>query len=560
LIEPGNIHFRIHDDHFILQIADDKLIFYFNILNEIVIPGLAKTIGSSCFERCDSLSSISFESPSSLKRIESDAFSFSKLNSIVIPCQVEILGSECFSCCESFSSILFESPSSLKRIESNSFSSSKLASIVIPCQVEIIESSCFENCESFSSISFESPSSLKRIESNAFSFSELRSIVIPCQVEILGSSCFSYCKSFSSVLFEIPSHLRRIGGRAFRNTRVSVIALPSSICYIPNDAFSDDCQISFIPGDVSYDLGQSSLNRCDGFTFDSKTIINRDAILRVLAGYDLDLCSFERDQNPETCELFGTSMSLYRRKSDGLEIAIKEIPNFDSHRDERSFESLEKLTHLKHPSIVSLFGIVFPKNSTVLTIATMYCRNGSLKQVLANPPSWWTPTAKSKAIAGIVLGMRFAHSLGCAHERLKPSNILFDENEHVQIVDFCSNHIQGRARKEADDELEALMMDVVAFCSILFEILVGRSVVAQICSYNEFRIELVDNGEQVVIPSLIPSFLGFLFAGKGFALRSVKPSFEYIYHVLKKNSFDIVEGNDVNEVLRFVSSLEASEY
>jgi hypothetical protein len=58
-----------------------------------------------------------------------------------------------------------------------------------------------------------------------------------------------------------------------------------------------------------------------------------------------------------------------------------------------------------------------------------------------------------------------------------------------------------------------------------------------------------------VIPSLIPSFLTFLFE------RRIDPhSFGKIYEALKANDFNIVEGNDVNEVLRFVSSLEASEY
>jgi hypothetical protein len=127
--------------------------------------------------------------------------------------------------------------------------------------------------------------------------------------------------------------------------------------------FPDDCQISFLPGDVPSDLARYSLDRRDIFTFDSKTIINREAIIGVLAGYDLDLCTFEGEHNPETCELIGTSVSVYRRKRDGVEIAMKEIPNFDSDRDDRSLECLEMLTHLKHPSIAPLFGIVFPTNS-----------------------------------------------------------------------------------------------------------------------------------------------------------------------------------------------------
>jgi hypothetical protein len=101
-------------------------------------------------------------------------------------------------------------------------------------------------------------------------------------------------------------------------------------------------------------------------------------------------------------------------------------------------------------------------------------------------------------------------------------------------------------------------MDLVAFCSILFEILVGRSVVAQISSWNEFVIELMDNGERAVIPTFIPFFMRNLIK-TGFAEdRSTQPSFEHVYDVLKENNFDAIEGNDVNEVMRYVSSFEAS--
>jgi hypothetical protein len=67
-----------------------------------------------------------------LAQIDSNAFSESSLQSIVIPSSVEILGSSCFSRCQSLSSISFESNSRLTRIDSTAFSSSSLQSIIIP--------------------------------------------------------------------------------------------------------------------------------------------------------------------------------------------------------------------------------------------------------------------------------------------------------------------------------------------------------------------------------------------------------------------------------------------
>jgi hypothetical protein len=67
---------------------------------------------------------------SQLIRIESDAFSCSSLQSIVIPSSVEILGSSCFSRCESLSSISFESNSRLIRIEPGAFSGCDIRAVI----------------------------------------------------------------------------------------------------------------------------------------------------------------------------------------------------------------------------------------------------------------------------------------------------------------------------------------------------------------------------------------------------------------------------------------------
>jgi serine/threonine protein kinase len=329
------------------------------------------------------------------------------------------------------------------------------------------------------------------------------------------------------------------------------VALPSSICYVGSDAFPLHCSISSLSGDV-------------GIPFDLKMIVNREAILRVLAKYDVDLSIFEREEDPHICERLGRFVRLYRRKSDDVKIVTKDFPRSKSDQQDTSFESLEMLTHLTHPGIFPLFGIVSPTESTNFKIARLYCSNGSLKEVIADPPSWWTPTAKSKAIAGIVLGMRFAHSLGCVHGSLKPSNILFDNNQNAQIVDFCSNRLQNHfevcGRSESGNEEEIRESDVFSFSLILFEILVGRSVVARVSPCGEVEIRFVDDGERAVITSLIRSSIRGLIERGWSADRSVRPSFDYIYKVLKDNDFNTVEGNDVNEVLRFVSSLEASEY
>jgi hypothetical protein len=205
---------------------------------QIWIPKSAEHLYSSCFKSHRLLSSISFESNSVLKRIESYAFSSSSLQSIVIPRSVEILGSSCFSYCKSLSSISFESNSGLKRIESSAFSESSLKSIEIPRNVQFINGSAFESTQ-LNSISIEAGNDIFHIEHDFLidilhhklirNFSISSHIEIPRTIEILGSSCFSSCKSLLSISFESNSGLKRIESSAFSSSSLQSIEIPRSM-------------------------------------------------------------------------------------------------------------------------------------------------------------------------------------------------------------------------------------------------------------------------------------------------------------------------------------------
>jgi serine/threonine protein kinase len=57
----------------------------------------------------------------------------------------------------------------------------------------------------------------------------------------------------------------------------------------------------------------------------------------------------------------------------------------------------------------------------------------------------WKPTAKAKAVAGIALGLRFAHGLGLLHGALKANNVLFDTERRIQIADFSPTRLNTGA-------------------------------------------------------------------------------------------------------------------
>jgi hypothetical protein len=69
-------------------------IFYGSSLESILIPMNVEIVGSKCFSRCNSLSSIRFESNSHLTRIDLEAFSFSSLQSILIPSTILFIASD----------------------------------------------------------------------------------------------------------------------------------------------------------------------------------------------------------------------------------------------------------------------------------------------------------------------------------------------------------------------------------------------------------------------------------------------------------------------------------
>jgi hypothetical protein len=105
---------------------------------------------------------------------------------------------------------------------------------------------------------------------------------------------------------------------------------------------------------------------------------------------------------------------------------------------------------------------------------------------------------KAKAVAGIILGLRFTHSFGFVHGHCIRNNILFDSDHCIHIVDFTpmillvddSGNEEGAQLEAFSGEGWTPEIDIEAFASILFELLFGRS-----------------SQGQLFIPSGIPNFI-----------------------------------------------------
>ena len=142
------------------------------------------------------------------------------------------------------------------------------------------------------------------------------------------------------------------------------------------------------------------------------------------------------------------------------------------------------LAQLKHPNIVSVFDVGEVDNLPYIVME--HLAGGSVKDRIERTGPLKAGEASRIAIE-VANGLAFAHSKGIIHADLKPSNILFDAEDHAKITDF------GIARTPKDDstpELYATAMyvapervegkqatvqsDVYGLGLVLYEMLVGK--------------------------------------------------------------------------------------
>jgi serine/threonine protein kinase len=199
------------------------------------------------------------------------------------------------------------------------------------------------------------------------------------------------------------------------------------------------------------------------------------------------------------------------------------------------------LVSFRHPLIASPIGFAESTAPRRLEIARQYAAGGSLAEVLSDTPAWWTPTAKAKAIAGIALGLRFAHSLGLMHGDLKASNVFFDADRRIQITDFNPIRLQTGAAEPFSGEGWTPAADVCAFASLLSEIAVGRP------------------GAQPGAAAPVSAFVSAIIEGGQSPSPTAKRSFADLLQNMRANGFAILGGVDAAEVCVFVDSVESSE-
>jgi serine/threonine protein kinase len=172
--------------------------------------------------------------------------------------------------------------------------------------------------------------------------------------------------------------------------------------------------------------------RACGIAVVFRRILRIDSEFGDLSDYMINDSVFEEES------IFGVfdqiSIEIYHRCVDGSSIIDNTLSGMKSMESLRI--EIENQLNLCHPCILAFL------DQSVLFLE-LYSEGNSLTEVISMNPVWCTAKAKAKAIAGIVLSLGFAHSLGLIHGHRNSKNIVFDVDHRIQITDCYPIRLEG---------------------------------------------------------------------------------------------------------------------
>lgn len=158
-------------------------------LEEIVIPSTVQTIGDYAFNKCQNLTSATFEN-SAITSIGTDIFRECRvLRDVKLPAALTTLPKGTFAVCESLTAVTI--PSGVTSLGELAFVyCQSLTAITLPPGITSIDRYCFDSCRS------------------------LKTITIPASVTSIGKSCFEENSGMTSMVFEgtTPPKLASLSG------------------------------------------------------------------------------------------------------------------------------------------------------------------------------------------------------------------------------------------------------------------------------------------------------------------------------------------------------------
>lgn len=133
-----------------------------------------------------------------------------------------------------------------------------------------------------------------------------------------------------------------------------------------------------------------------------------------------------------------SAIYLYENKKNHNLLIIKKRPIWS-----KGFDETNLLKPLSHKHIAKIYGT--SKNDRTYIIVMQYLNGGTLQDRLIVAMPWGNAL---RIVREICLGLVFAHQNEIIHGNLRPSNILFDENDSIKLSDFgLDDHYQTGPKK-----------------------------------------------------------------------------------------------------------------
>jgi serine/threonine protein kinase len=233
---------------------------------------------------------------------------------------------------------------------------------------------------------------------------------------------------------------------------------------------------------------------------------------------------------------------------------------------------------VNHPCIVQVLACYLPNEKCPEgRIATVHCKYGSMEDILNNvrkdnPPFFWSHTNVSIMVVGIILGLRYLHSLNIVHRDIKPDNLFIAEDFRVRIGDL------GLARAEEfvtmsqwhagtpvykAPELDGTVCptkecDIFSFGLVLFEILAGQYVFPRTVSAQELS-ELHAQSWRPPIPDSLNLQIQDMIKACWAKDPRERPSCNDLLAILELADYPFYPDVDVGAVRAFVKEIEGHE-
>lgn len=219
----------------------NRAFYYAQKVEKVNFNSALEIIDNDAFQTTTALKEITFEAPSSLKRIGTWVFVNSGLTKLELPAslkeigtaafytngnlktvtvadnsQLESIGASAFYQNSNLESFTFEGSTALKTIGQAAFSNdTKLASFDVPANVETIDRAAFDGTSSMKHVTFQAPAKIKKINEAAFqNANALENINLPEGLEEIQKDAFNKCTSLTEI--SIPASVNKIDPTGFQ--------------------------------------------------------------------------------------------------------------------------------------------------------------------------------------------------------------------------------------------------------------------------------------------------------------------------------------------------------